>query len=102
MSKDMVFDDNIRPRRLDDFIGQDELRANLRVFLAAAREETGLPLLSDVHAVDQVARAAAVLSRLRRALQRGDCSSVCGIMAPAFLRLNAARSSNPFTASTTA
>jgi Holliday junction DNA helicase RuvB len=31
-------DDGIRPRRLDEFIGQDELRANLRVFLAAALE----------------------------------------------------------------
>ncbi|WP_461209141.1 Holliday junction branch migration DNA helicase RuvB [Desulfocurvus sp. DL9XJH121] len=31
-------DDHIRPRSLDDFIGQDELRANLRVFVSAARE----------------------------------------------------------------
>ncbi len=31
-------DDGIRPRRLDEFIGQDELRANLRVFLSAALE----------------------------------------------------------------
>ncbi|NJB68776.1 Holliday junction DNA helicase RuvB [Desulfobaculum xiamenense] len=31
-------DDSIRPRALDDFIGQDDLRANLRVFVAAARE----------------------------------------------------------------
>lgn len=31
-------DDGVRPRRLDDFIGQDELRANLRVYLDAARE----------------------------------------------------------------
>lgn len=31
-------DDHIRPRRLEDFIGQDELRANLRVFIAAAGE----------------------------------------------------------------
>ena len=31
-------DDSVRPRRLDDFIGQDELRANLRVYLDAARE----------------------------------------------------------------
>jgi holliday junction DNA helicase RuvB len=28
----------MRPRSLDDFVGQDALRANLRVFLAAARE----------------------------------------------------------------
>lgn len=31
-------DDTIRPQRLDDFIGQEELRANLRVYLNAARE----------------------------------------------------------------
>ena len=31
-------EDNIRPSRLEDFIGQEELRANLRVFLNAARE----------------------------------------------------------------
>ena len=32
-------DDTIRPSRLDDFIGQDDLRANLRVFLQAAMEQ---------------------------------------------------------------
>ena len=31
-------DDSIRPQSLDEFIGQDELRANLRVFLSAAKE----------------------------------------------------------------
>lgn len=31
-------DDKIRPSRLEDFIGQEELRANLRVFLDAAKE----------------------------------------------------------------
>ncbi|MDR0816486.1 MAG: Holliday junction branch migration DNA helicase RuvB [Desulfovibrio sp.] len=31
-------DESIRPRSLNDFIGQDELRANLRVYLDAARE----------------------------------------------------------------
>jgi len=31
-------DDSIRPVRLEDFIGQEELRANLRVYLDAARE----------------------------------------------------------------
>lgn len=30
-------DDNIRPQTLEDFIGQNELRANLRVFIDAAR-----------------------------------------------------------------
>jgi holliday junction DNA helicase RuvB len=34
-----VPDDTIRPSRLDDFIGQDDLRANLRVFLQAAMEQ---------------------------------------------------------------
>jgi Holliday junction DNA helicase RuvB len=32
-------DDTIRPSRLDEFIGQDDLRANLRVFLRAAMEQ---------------------------------------------------------------
>ena len=31
-------EDSVRPRRLGDFIGQDELRANLCVYLEAARE----------------------------------------------------------------
>lgn len=33
-----VPDDTIRPRSLDDFIGHDDLRANLKVYLQAARE----------------------------------------------------------------
>jgi Holliday junction DNA helicase RuvB len=37
MSKD-VLDDTIRPRRLKDFIGQEDLKANLQVFIDAARE----------------------------------------------------------------
>jgi len=31
-------DENVRPRILDDFIGQDELRANMRVYLRATQE----------------------------------------------------------------
>lgn len=31
-------EESVRPRTLDDFIGQDELRANLRVFMEAARD----------------------------------------------------------------
>lgn len=31
-------DETIRPHRLDDFIGQEELRANLRVYIGAAKE----------------------------------------------------------------
>ena len=31
-------DDSIRPQSLDEFIGQEELRANLKVFLSAAKE----------------------------------------------------------------
>lgn len=34
----MPAEDSVRPRTLEDFIGQDELRANLRVFIDAARE----------------------------------------------------------------
>ncbi len=33
-----VVDEHIRPRQLADFIGQDDLRANLAVFIRAARE----------------------------------------------------------------
>ncbi|MBO4368768.1 MAG: Holliday junction branch migration DNA helicase RuvB [Desulfovibrio sp.] len=31
-------EENVRPRRLEEFIGQNELRANLRVFIDAAKE----------------------------------------------------------------
>lgn len=34
----ICMDDTVRPRSLDDFIGQDDLRANLKVYVAAARE----------------------------------------------------------------
>ncbi|WP_147820604.1 Holliday junction branch migration DNA helicase RuvB [Salidesulfovibrio onnuriiensis] len=43
MSKCTLPDDTIRPKRLADFIGQDDLRANLDVFIRAAREN-GRPL----------------------------------------------------------
>ena len=33
-----IHDESVRPRSLDEFIGQKELRANLKVFLEAARE----------------------------------------------------------------
>ncbi|SKA65113.1 Holliday junction branch migration DNA helicase RuvB [Desulfobaculum bizertense] len=33
-----VADETIRPRRLDDFVGQEDLCANLKVFIQAARE----------------------------------------------------------------
>ena len=33
-----VSDDHIRPRALDDFIGQDDVRANLKIYLQAAKE----------------------------------------------------------------
>ncbi|MFA6811318.1 MAG: Holliday junction branch migration DNA helicase RuvB [Desulfoplanes sp.] len=36
-------DENIRPSALDDFIGQDDVRANLRIYLQAARDR-GQPL----------------------------------------------------------
>ena len=35
-SGDGVLDISLRPRRLEDFIGQEEIKANLRVFIAAA------------------------------------------------------------------
>lgn len=38
IQKTQVPDENIRPGALEDFIGQDELRANLRVFMEAARD----------------------------------------------------------------
>ncbi len=31
-------DESVRPRSLDDFIGQEELRANMRIYLGAAKE----------------------------------------------------------------
>lgn len=31
-------DDSVRPKRIEDFIGQEELRANLKVYIQAARE----------------------------------------------------------------
>lgn len=37
MDNKSATDDSVRPKSLDDFIGQDELRANLRVFIAAAK-----------------------------------------------------------------
>lgn len=38
MSDSQLPDDKIRPQRLADFIGQDDLRSNLDVFVRAARE----------------------------------------------------------------
>ncbi|WP_027177891.1 Holliday junction branch migration DNA helicase RuvB [Maridesulfovibrio bastinii] len=38
MSETLTPDDHIRPQRLGDFIGQDDLRDNLDVFVRAARE----------------------------------------------------------------
>lgn len=38
MIANVCLDESVRPRLLDDFIGQDELRANMRVYLDAARE----------------------------------------------------------------
>ncbi len=39
-------DEHIRPQRLEDFIGQEELRANLRVYIDAAKERD--------HAIDHL------------------------------------------------
>ena len=38
MSKCTIPEENVRPRHLAEFIGQDDLRANLDVFIRAARE----------------------------------------------------------------
>ena len=38
ISESSALEESVRPRSLADFIGQDELRANLRVYLDAARE----------------------------------------------------------------
>ncbi|QGY40572.1 Holliday junction branch migration DNA helicase RuvB [Pseudodesulfovibrio cashew] len=38
MSKCTLPEENVRPRKLSDFIGQDDLRANLDVFIRAATE----------------------------------------------------------------
>lgn len=38
MTKNTLPEESVRPRRLGDFIGQDELRANLDVFIRAATE----------------------------------------------------------------
>ncbi len=35
---DVELDRSLRPRTLDDFVGQEELKRNLRVFIAAARQ----------------------------------------------------------------
>jgi Holliday junction DNA helicase RuvB len=37
-AEDGELDRSLRPRRLDDFIGQEQVKANLRVFIAAARQ----------------------------------------------------------------
>ena len=34
---DLVFEKNIRPHSLDEFVGQNSLRENLSVFIQAAR-----------------------------------------------------------------
>ncbi len=38
MSEFSGVEESVRPRNLDDFIGQEELRANLRIYLGAAKE----------------------------------------------------------------
>lgn len=36
--EDLVFEDSLRPRSLDEFVGQEIVKANLRVFIEAARK----------------------------------------------------------------
>ncbi len=38
LSDERQFEETLRPRRLDEFVGQDRLKANLAVFIAAARD----------------------------------------------------------------
>jgi len=35
--RDAEFDRNLRPKRLDDYVGQDKIKENLRIFIQAAR-----------------------------------------------------------------
>ncbi len=37
-AEDLVFDTSLRPRRLDDYIGQDKVKQGLRIFMAAAQQ----------------------------------------------------------------
>jgi len=36
--EDVLFEDSLRPRSFDEFIGQDNIKANLKVFIEAARK----------------------------------------------------------------
>ncbi len=36
--EDVLFEDSLRPRSFDEFIGQDTIKANLKIFIAAARK----------------------------------------------------------------
>ncbi len=36
--EDMEFEDNLRPRNFDEFIGQDTIKTNLKIFIEAARK----------------------------------------------------------------
>jgi len=37
-TEDIVFEDNLRPRTFDEFIGQETVKTNLKIFIAAARK----------------------------------------------------------------
>ena len=36
--EDVLFEDSLRPRTFDEFVGQDKVKANLRIFIEAARK----------------------------------------------------------------
>ena len=36
--EDVLFEDSLRPQTFDEFVGQDKVKANLRVFIEAARK----------------------------------------------------------------
>ena len=38
MKEDILFEDSLRPRTLDEFVGQETIKANLRIFMEAAKK----------------------------------------------------------------
>ena len=36
--EDLLFEDNLRPRSFEEFIGQENIKANLKIFIEAARK----------------------------------------------------------------
>ncbi len=36
--EDLLFEDSLRPRSFEEFIGQENIKANLKIFIEAARK----------------------------------------------------------------